>query len=180
MIHDTELLDRLSELPTESFGGEVYRATRRSLDPLLASASGGRWGLPGGPSVLYTSLAREGALAEISYHWSQYTPRPSKPAMLHVLRVSARQTLRLIRADLALLGVPADAYSRPNQPRTQEIGAAVEFLGCDGLIAPCARWDCENLMLFPDSASFRGTLEPLRQEEVDWLQWARDNNFVAD
>jgi hypothetical protein len=23
-------------------------------------------------------------------------------------------------------------------PRTQEIGAAVEFLGCDGLIAPCA------------------------------------------
>ncbi len=35
-------------------------------------------------------------------------------------------------------------------------------------------------MLFPDSASFRGTLEPLRQEEVDWLQWARDNNFVTD
>jgi hypothetical protein len=42
------------------------------------------------------------------------------------------------------------------RPMEQEIGAAVEFLGCDGLIAPCARWDCENLMLFPDSASLAG------------------------
>ena len=180
MIHDTELLDRLADLPTESFGGEVFRATRRSLDPLLASSSGGRWGPSGGPSILYTSFTRDGALAEISYHWSQYTPRPSKPAMLHVLRVSAHQTLRLLRADLAVLGVVGSDYSRPNHPRTQEIGAAIEFLGCDGLIAPCARWDCDNLMLFPDSASFRGTLEPVRQEEIDWLAWARANDFVDD
>ena len=129
---------------------------------------------------MYTSLAKEGAVAEIAYHWSQYTPRPSKPAMLHTLRVSAQHTLRLVRADLGVLGVASEAYSRPNHPRTQEIGAAVEFLGCDGLIAPCARWNCDNLMLFPDSASFRGTLDTVRQEEVDWVTWARANSFIED
>ena len=58
--------------------------------------------------------------------------------------------MKLVRADLAALGVPENNYAGVNMPRTQEIGAAVEFLGCDGLIAPCARWACDNLMLFPD------------------------------
>ena len=43
MIHDPELLDRLDAQPKESFDGQVYRATRRSLDPLAGSYNGGRW-----------------------------------------------------------------------------------------------------------------------------------------
>lgn len=180
MIHDPELLDKLSELPTESFNGHVFRATRLSLDPLAASGSGGRWGPSGGPNVLYTSLQREGALAEISYHWSQQNPRPSKPAAVHTLQVTSPTTLRLLRANIATLGVAANEYARPNLRRTREIGAAVEFLGYDGLIAPCARWSCDNLILFPDSASFRGTIEASGREEVDWLGWAQANGFIED
>ena len=59
-----------------------------------------------GAGVLYTSLAREGALAEISFHWGQLSPRPTKPVVLHTLRVVAHRTLRLVRASLATLGVP--------------------------------------------------------------------------
>lgn len=180
MLHDPEILDALADLPTESFSGEVFRATRLSLDPLAASGSGGRWGPAGGPSVLYTSLLREGALAEISCHWSQQTPRPSKPVAVHTLRVRSPTTLRLIRADIAALGVGAKDYETPNLRRTQQIGAAVEFLGYDGIIAPCARWVCDNLMLFPDSASFGGTFEAIAREEVDWLAWAKDHGFIAD
>jgi hypothetical protein len=55
--------------------------------------------------VLYTSLEREGALAELSYHWSQLTPLPSKPAMLHRLAVDTGKTLRLVRASLSHLGI---------------------------------------------------------------------------
>lgn len=175
MIHDPDLLDRLADLPTESFHGDVFRATRLSLDPLAASASGGRWGPTGGPNVLYTSLLRDGALAEISFHWSLQTPRPSRPAAVHTLRVTAPTTLRLIRAEIAALGVSGTEYVRPNLQRTQEIGAAIEFLGYDGLIAPCARWACDNLVLFPDSASFAGSLEAIGREEVDWLMWAKAN-----
>ncbi len=140
MIHDPDLMDPLDALPKETLDGDVFRGTRQSLDPLVSSYSGGRWMRRDGAGVLYASLAREGALAEISFHWGQLTPRPTKPVMVHMLRVAAHRTLKLVRADLESLGVPDSAYGGVNMPRTQEIGAAVEFLGCDGLIAPCARW----------------------------------------
>ena len=64
-------------------------------------------------------------------------------------------------------------------PRTQEIGAAVEFLGCDGLIAPCARWACDNLILFPDRMAMDATLEVVTSEAVDWITWATSNGLLA-
>ena len=132
-----------------------------------------------GAGVLYTSLAREGALAEISFHWGQLTPRPTKPVMLHTLRVAAHRTLKLVRADLESLGVPESAYGGVNMPRTQAIGAAVEFLGCDGLIAPCARWSCDNLILFPDGMGVDANLEVVKSEAVDWVTWATTHGLIA-
>jgi len=99
---------------------------------------------------------------------------------MHTLRVTSPTTLRLIRADIAALGVAMQDYERPNLNRTQEIGAAVEFLGYDGIVAPCARWACDNLILFPDSASFAGTLEAVAREEVDWLAWAKEQGLISD
>ncbi|MBK6615299.1 MAG: hypothetical protein IPG27_14700 [Ottowia sp.] len=99
--------------------------------------------------------------------------------MLHKLRVMAHRTLRLVRADLPTLGVPESAYTDVNLPRTQEIGAAVEFLGCDGLIAPCARWACDNLILFPDRMGLDATPEIVTSEAVDWVTWATANGLLA-
>ena len=180
MIHEPDLLRKLDDLPVEEFKGLVFRATRKSLQPLVTSRYGGRWMPPGGSGVLYTSMELDGALAEIAFHWSQHTPRPSKPATLHTLRVTAPRTLRLLRVDLGALGVPESTYAVVYHPRTQQIGAAVEFLGFDGLIAPTARWDCDNLILFPDGASFRGSLEPESEEDVDWLAWARRHGYIQD
>ena len=179
MIHDTDLLDRLDALPKETFGGEVFRGTRQHLDPLASSYSGGRWMQRDAAGVLYTSLAREGALAEISFHWGQLTPRPTKPVVLHTLRVVAHRTLKLVRADLATLGVADADYGGINLLRTQEIGAAVEFLGCDGLIAPCARWPCDNLMLFPDKMAANATLEVVTSEHIDWINWATEHGLFT-
>ena len=83
MVHDRELLDRLSAFTPIRFTDEVFRATRRGLDPLAASLSGGRWMVPNETPTLYTSTQHDGALAEITYHWSQLTPLPSKPAAIH-------------------------------------------------------------------------------------------------
>lgn len=128
--------------------------------------------------MLYTSLAREGALAEISFHWGQLNPRPTKPLILHTLRVVAHRTLKLVRANLPALGVPETEYRGVNLPRTQEIGAAVEFLGCDGLIAPCARWACDNLILFPDRMAANCTLDVMTSEVVDWVAWGTANGLL--
>jgi RES domain len=179
MIHDPDLLDQLDTLPKETFDGEVFRGTRQNLNPLASSYSGGRWMQRDGAGVLYTSLAREGALAEISFHWGRLNPRPTKPVMLHTLRVVAHRTLKLVRADLEALGVPESAYGGVNMPRTQEIGAAVEFLGCDGLIAPCARWACDNLILFPDRMGMDATLEVVQSEVADWVGWATEKGLIA-
>jgi len=177
VIHDPALLERLSAFAPERYDGEAFRATRLSLDPLAASTSGGRWASKGLVSVLYTSLLREGALAEITFHWSQLTPRPSRPAVLHRLSVAAERRLRLLRADLDELDVDVAQYESVNYHRTQEIGAAVGFLGCDGLIVPCARWDCENLVLFTENHALDNRLEVLSSEEIDWQAWAQDAGF---
>lgn len=178
MLLDPELLDKLDLLPKETFDGEVFRGTRQNLDPLASSYSGGRWMRRDGAGVLYTSMAREGALAEIAFHWGQLSPRPTKPVVLHKLRVAAHRTLKLVRTDLSALGVPEDTYGGINMPRTQEIGAAVEFLGCDGLIAPCARWACDNLILFPDRMGIDATLEVVTSETVDWVNWATGKGLL--
>ncbi len=180
MFHDPGLLERLGNFTTEPFAGESFRATPTSLNPLAPSTRGGRWAPLDEVAVLYTSLAREGALAEVAFHWGQLTPLPSKPAILHRLQVATRRTLRLIRADLETLGVTATDYARINNPRTQAIGAAIAFLGCDGLIAPSARWQCDHLMIFTDNHNVEDDMELVASEEVDWRSWARLHNFITD
>ena len=180
MIHDVGLLDRLSSFLTIKFDGEVFRATRKSLDPLTPSVSGGRWAPKGGVSVLYTSLAKEGALAELSFHWSQFNPLPSKPANLHRIALTTRRTLRLLKADLESLSVDWVESPKVNCPRTQQIGAAVAFLGCDGLIAPSARWPTENMMIFSENHDVdQNDLKLISTEEVEWIAWAKKNSFIT-
>lgn len=180
MIHDPDLLDKLATFSVEIFEGTVFRATRLRLDPLAYSASGGRWMVPGEFSVLYTSLAADGAMAEISYHWSQLTPIPSKPVVLHELSVSARKSRRILKTHLPEFGVDVSRYQELDYRRTQEIGAAVAFLGCDGLIVPSARWDCENLILFNDNYSLDADLKVISSTTRDWKEWCRSNGRNLD
>lgn len=179
MIHDPELLERLGGLLREKFEGDCFRATPLSLDPLAPSTRGGRWAPPDETPVLYTSLAREGAIAEIAFHWGQLSPLPSKPAALHHLRVTTRKTLRLIRTDLEALGVKAATYSSANYSQTQAIGAAIAFLECDGLIVPSVRWECDHLVIFSDHHDVvEDELKVVSTEEVDWLTWGREHGLV--
>jgi RES domain-containing protein len=180
LIHDPALLDSLSTYPTETFNGIIFRATRQGLSPLTASTSGGRWAPKDECPVLYTSLEREGALAEMIFHLALYTPLPSKPIRLHQLRTSTKQSLRLKIADLSALGVDHDAYASLDCQRCQEIGAAVGFLGYDGLIAPSARWSCDNLVLFPENHDLACDLEVVSAEDVEWETWAREHGLLDD
>jgi RES domain-containing protein len=178
LIHDLELVDRLSSFTPVLFDGEVFRAVARSVDALTPSVSGGRWA-PKDISVLYTSLDREGALAELAFHWSLFNPLPSRPASLHRIALTTRKTLRFLRADLTSLGVDWNFYSEINYSRTQQIGAAVAFLECDGLIVPSARWSCDNLMIFNDHHRINeNTLRVLSTEEIDWITWAREHKLI--
>lgn len=185
MIHDPSLLDRLSEFHSERFEGEVFRATRASANPVAASISGGRWTPPpdgeAGHSVLYTSLERDGAIAEVASFLAQLTPIPGpRPMKITRLAVSTARTIRLARVDLGALGVDLARYGERDYDRTQKIGAALVFLGLDGLIAPSARWSCDNLMIFGDNHALTEKLEAVDEEVIEWRQWAQTHGVLAD
>ena len=182
MYHDQRLVDQLSTLPTERFDGIVFRATRIGAEPTASSINGGRWAPPAQNGadvpVLYTSMERDGALAEVVSYLVELTPIPKRPLKLARIGVSTSQTLCLVRVDLEALGVDMARYGERDYSQTEKIGAAIAFLGFDGLIAPSARWACDNLMVFTENHAMNERLEVLGAEEVQWHPWAVEHGFV--
>ena len=168
---DLGLLDALDALAGVSFEGDVWRIVREEREPLQGYPSRARWD-PGSFDVLYTSLEREGALEEIHFHLSRQPVFPSKiRSVLHRISVRTQQTLRI--ADLAalkVLGVPIDNYGGLSYERTQEIGDAAAFLGFDGILAPSARWSCQNLVIFTERFT-PADLSVVSSEPIDWDDW---------
>lgn len=183
MIHEPELLDAIAALPSDSFDGSVFRATGLTADPIVFSYSGGRWAPAeedeGGFPILYTSLDKNGAVAEVASYLSLLTPVPRKALKLSEIGVTTEKSLRLAYDRFGSLGLDVAEYSARSYRRTQTIGAAINFLGYDGLIAPSARWNCENLMVFEANHSLELQLDIIGHEEIapeDWLALAARSN----
>jgi hypothetical protein len=94
------------------------------------------------------------------------------------LAVSASKVHRLDRSDLEMLDVDMSRYGERDYAFTQKIGAALAFLGSDGLIAPSARWPCDNLVIFSDNHALTERLEVLDFEDVEWRTWARESGIL--
>jgi hypothetical protein len=173
MLHDQTLLDWLADAKPSAFEGIVYRATRRGLDPLMPSTSGGRWMPADTEPVLYTSLERDGALAEIVYHWNRLTPPPSKPVLVHTLNVSVRRTLVLSPTSFTELGITWPDTDSRQVSRTQAVGAAAAYLGFDSIRVPSARRENDNLIVvFTNHETGDGDLTLRGTETVDWRMWS--------
>jgi len=170
---DLELIDAIDALPRAPFAGEVWRASREGRDPLVATSSRSRW-CDDGFDVLYTSLERDGAVAEIHALLAMQPVFPSKLRFFaHRLRVKSAETLRLADlAALASLGVETSIYRSRDYSRTQAIADVAYFLGFDGLIGPSARGACLNLVLFADRVSPDDVvLEQSDIAPIDWHAW---------
>lgn len=171
--HDRELLDALESRLPEPFSGETWRVTAKGRDPLRGSTAGGRWSPPGEFEVLYTSLARVGALAEIGYRLSLEPVWPSR--LGHELhRITARTDNSLRFADvssLSTLGVDVRRYASFEYSVTQAIAAAAFFLDFDGLIVPSARSTELNLVIFTEKLDVGERLKVEASEPVDWSAW---------
>jgi hypothetical protein len=170
-VHDRGILDALEAIDPETFAGEVWRVTRKGRDPLRGSAANGRWSPSGGEfEVLYTSLEREGALAEIGYRLSLEPVWPSRiDHEIHLIEVETERTLRFASLEsLAPLGVAIARYHTFEYQATQAIAAAAYFLEFDSLIVPSARFPCANLVLFTERAT---GLVLKNSQAVDWNSW---------
>ena len=168
---DHELLDLIDSHQGVAFEGDVWRIVRQERDVLQGYPAGARWD-PGTFDVLYTALAREGALAEIHFHLSRQPVFPSKlRSVLHRLTVKTRRTLKI--ADLEALeglGISRATYQSLSYERCQQIGDAAQFLGFDGILAPSARWACHNLVIFADRLE-PDEIQLVESEPIDWQVW---------
>jgi hypothetical protein len=175
LIHDLELLDALSNLPVSNYEGRVFRVTTRLGDPVAFSQSGGRWAIDaekeGGCPILYTSKTKEGAIAEVASCLNLLTPVPRRSLKLNQIEVSLDKTLQRTVADFPNLGIDREQYVRRNYSQTQKVGAAINLLELDGLIAPSARWQCDNLMIYGHRHGIDEKLEIVDEQEIPYAEW---------
>lgn len=174
--HDDRLLDLIGALEGQEYRGPMWRVVRTGRDVLDGSRGAGRWNTAE-MSVLYGAAEADGALAEINFHISRgQSVFPSRIRHdLFELEIVARDTLVLADMDqLRRLGVDDSRYRELLYDRTQEIGAAAEFLGFDGLIVPSARWDCRNIVLFLDTINL-DDIRSVSHQPVDWKSWRQAN-----
>ncbi|HEX4159507.1 MAG TPA: RES family NAD+ phosphorylase [Rhizomicrobium sp.] len=152
----------------------VWRITRKGRDPIRGSLANGRWSPGGTVEVLYTSLEREGALAEIGFRMSLEPVWPSR--IEHELHEIAARTERTLHfADipsLAACGIDISKYESFDYQATQAVAAAAQFLEFDGLLVPSARHPSHNLVIFTDRLT-TGSLAVRQTEPVDWSVWRR-------
>lgn len=171
-VHDRALLDALEDMASVEFGDSVWRITRAGRDPIRGSAANGRWSPGGAIEVLYTSLERDGALAEIGYRLALEPVWPSRiHHEIHEIRATTPRTLHFAEVSaLGAFGVDVSRYESFDYGATQALAAAAHFMEFDGLLVPSARHGSHNLVIFMDRDS-ANALEILRSESVDWSAW---------
>jgi RES domain-containing protein len=170
-VHDRAILDALESCKSERVEKTVWRIVRKGRDPLRGAVANGRWNAIGEFEVLYTSLASEGALAEVGHRLSLEPVWPSRiEHEIHTLRVRAERALKL--DDLQLLeklGVDISRFGGYDYTATQAIAAAAHFLEFDALIVPSARYRGSNLVVFPDR--LQTPPRQIKTDDVNWPAW---------
>ena len=143
---------------------------RRRFPP-VAGAGRRRTGPKAAARSFYTSTERNGALAEVASYLSLLTPVPTKPLVVHTLDVAPENALELAIGDFEGFGIDRAKYFERNYRRTQLIGAAINFLELDGLLAPSVRWECDNLMIFESNYALDSKFEITSSETVTYEDW---------
>lgn len=171
-VHDRSILDALERMDPVPFESAVWRVTKKGRDPIRGSAANGRWSPGATVEVLYTSLEREGALAEIGFRLSLEPVWPSRlESEIHEIGIRTARTLQFIDVSgLAPFGVDVSRYESFDYTATQGLAAAAHFMEFDGLLIPSARHKSQNLVIFMDRDAAT-SLKTIRTEIVDWSRW---------
>jgi RES domain-containing protein len=153
------LLDQIASLPESAWEGEVWRHVFGDTHPTRQNTRGARWNPPD-TAAIYTSLAKEVAVAEGEYLLSM------QPVPVKVQRVVFRLKVRLesvVDASspdvLRTLGIGPNELANAGQEQCRIVGGAVAHLGHDGLLVPSARTDGVNLVIYPGNWQVDGAFD---------------------
>ena len=87
-------------------------------------------------------------MAEFEAFYSQFEPRPDQPAYIWRIKTRLHSVVELDFHWLDGSGVLQADYAGRDYSATQRISEAVNYLGCDGLIVPSARYSGDNLIVY--------------------------------
>ena len=187
MIHDPDLLDRLSAFHPERFEGEVFRATRTKRGSgrgIHQRAGGGapaarrqcrafrslhqprtRWGARRGRLVSGGTDADSRALSN----------QRDAPGRLDIAHTAAREDRsRHARGSIWPVTESATTGERRRSARLWSFSAST------GSSRPRPAGPCDNLMIFGDNHALAETLEPIGAETVEWREWAQVHGIPSD
>jgi len=164
LLYRPELLDALEALEARAWQGSVWRHMFSEYPPSRENTRGSRWNPPG-TAAIYTSLARETALAEGNHMVNLQPLRPRASRSLYEVRVALSHVLDLTnQGGLEIVGLGQQELTSYDFTACQEVGGAVAWLGNDGLLIPSARASSANLVIYPGALSPDADFQVLRRE----------------
>jgi RES domain-containing protein len=166
VVYERATVAALQRLSPMRWTGVVFRHMFAGLPPERENTAGARWNPPRTPAI-YTSLARETAIAEAEYSISLQPLRPRAKRTIYRIRLTLSSVLDLSDWDmLKSLGLDRESFAPGVYGPTQSIGGAVEWLEHDGLLAPSARAGGINLVIFSNRQKPGYQFEVLDAEEI--------------
>jgi len=137
-----------------------------SFPPERENVRGARWNPPE-IAAMYTSLARDIAIAEADYQINLQPIRPRARRVVYRIEVALNSVIDLSDSlSLSRLGLNEESLASIEHSGCQGIGGAVEWLEHDGLLVPSARAEGVNLVIFPNRKKPNYRFEVLDSEEL--------------
>lgn len=167
MVYPPNLLDALQAIAPAPWAGQAFRHTFADYAPDVENTRGARWNPPG-VAAIYTSLTREGVLAEAEHQLTIQPIRPRVTRTIHTLDLSLTSVLDLADTDLLTqLGVGPAELGADDMSACQELGGATAWLNHDGLLIPSARNEAVNLVIFTANREPNARFEVTASEPVN-------------
>ena len=152
-VHRPELLDALEAAPQTRLSVAAWRHMFGRTPPDRENTAGARWNPPG-VAALYLSCTRDGAIAEGDHAIAVQPLRPKARRRIYEVRLTLQKVVDLRAAsDFAATGLTQADLGDDDHARCQELGAAIDWMGYDGLLVASARSDADNLVIYPAQAS---------------------------
>jgi RES domain-containing protein len=145
---DPSFLDALEKWTIENWEGVVWRVTIGDTPVLRTNTGGARWNPPE-VEVLYSSLNRDAAIAEVEFRLNQQPIPVRTVRRVSRLRVKLARVIDLSTAEAAeSIGHTLSELAADDLTIAQRIGAAIEWLEIGGLLVPSARFIATNLVVY--------------------------------
>lgn len=167
-----EVIVAVSRCPRTNVTGQYERHASRAARELTGSQAGGRWGPPGGFSVLYLGRPRQSVVVEAYRHlvdpFEGMTGEMVQPRRLLTVEIDVTNVLDLTSPEaVRSVGLSDDDLASPigDYEACWTIARAAHQLGLHGILAPSATGMGETLALYDEHLP-ANELPRIAREEV--------------